>query len=120
MVRIPSYRLHKPSGKAVVNLAGKDIYLGVHGSKESRKLYNRLIAEYLASDGMLNSADQDSITVSEVLAAFLDPDSRCIRANNSVRHRSDSIASGSSERSASAKWRVGPCQRNLPARIQHS
>lgn len=26
--RIPSYRLHKPSGQAVVTINGKDIYLG--------------------------------------------------------------------------------------------
>jgi hypothetical protein len=38
-VRIPSYRLHKPTGQAVVTLSGKDQYLGRHGSPESRAAY---------------------------------------------------------------------------------
>jgi hypothetical protein len=27
---VPSYRLHKPSGRAVVTIAGQDRYLGAH------------------------------------------------------------------------------------------
>jgi hypothetical protein len=50
MASIPSYRLHKASGQAIVTLSGRDYYLGGHGSPESRKKYNRLLAEYLASD----------------------------------------------------------------------
>jgi hypothetical protein len=48
-VRIPSYRLHKPTGQAVVTLNGRDRYLGKHGTAESRRLYDRVIAEYLAT-----------------------------------------------------------------------
>ena len=33
--RIPKYRLHKPSGLAVVRLNGRDVYLGQHGTEES-------------------------------------------------------------------------------------
>jgi integrase len=47
--RIPSYRLHKPSGQAVVTLNGKDHYLGRHGSPESKATYERLLGEYLAT-----------------------------------------------------------------------
>ncbi len=36
MVRTPGYRLHRPSGRAIVTLNGKDHYLGVHGSTESK------------------------------------------------------------------------------------
>jgi integrase len=46
--RTPSYRLHKPSGLAVVTLSGKDHYLGTHGSPESRTEYDHLVAEWLA------------------------------------------------------------------------
>jgi len=46
--RVPSYRLHKPSGNAVVTIAGKDHYLGTHGSVKSRQEYDRSIAEWLA------------------------------------------------------------------------
>ena len=49
MVRTPGYRLHRPSGRAVVTLNGKDHYLGVHGTKESKAEYKRLVAEYRSS-----------------------------------------------------------------------
>ena len=45
--KIPSYRLHKGSGQAVVTLSSKDIYLGVHGTEESHAEYKRVIAEWL-------------------------------------------------------------------------
>src|ERR1700719_1690105 len=45
--RIPSYRLHKPSGQAVVRLDGKDHYLGKFGTPTSREAYDRVIAEWL-------------------------------------------------------------------------
>jgi hypothetical protein len=44
-VRTPSYRLHKPSGQAVVTLDSRDFYLGKYGSPESRAEYDRLISE---------------------------------------------------------------------------
>lgn len=45
----PAYRLHKPTGLAVVRLAGKDHYLGKHGSPSSYAKYDILIADYLAN-----------------------------------------------------------------------
>jgi hypothetical protein len=47
--RIPAYRLHKPTGQAVVRLDGKDHYLGKHGSPASQEKYRRLVAERLAA-----------------------------------------------------------------------
>lgn len=46
---LPKYRKHRASGQAVVTLGGRDFYLGPHGTKASRREYDRLIAEYLAS-----------------------------------------------------------------------
>jgi integrase len=46
---LPTYRLHKPSGQAVVTLAGQDHYLGRHGTPESRAEYDRIIAEWLTT-----------------------------------------------------------------------
>jgi hypothetical protein len=43
--RVPSYRLHKPSGQARVIIKGKHHYLGPHGSKEICAKYSQLIAE---------------------------------------------------------------------------
>ena len=47
---VPSYRLHKPSGQAVVTIRTttgerRDEYLGDYNSAESRAEYDRLIAE---------------------------------------------------------------------------
>ena len=47
--KVPSYSLHKASGRAVVRLSGKDHYLGQYGSVESHDSYNRIIAEWLAT-----------------------------------------------------------------------
>lgn len=47
--RLPSYRLHRASGQAVVTLNGRDIYLGLHNTEESRGRYKLVIHEWLAS-----------------------------------------------------------------------
>lgn len=47
--RVPSYRLHKPSAQAVVDLNGESYYLGEHGTEHSKAKYDRLIAEWLAN-----------------------------------------------------------------------
>lgn len=46
--RVPGYLLHKPSGRAIVKVRGRIIYLGAHGSDESREAYARIIADLLA------------------------------------------------------------------------
>ena len=46
---VPSYRLHKQSGQALVTLNGRDVLLGKHDSPDSRQEYNRVIAEWLAN-----------------------------------------------------------------------
>lgn len=48
-IRTPSYRLHKPTGQAVVTLNGHDVYLGKHDTAASQKAYDRVIAEWLAA-----------------------------------------------------------------------
>jgi integrase len=49
IARIPRYRLHKPSGQAVVTLDGKDLYLGRHNSPESLAEYRRRTSEWLTN-----------------------------------------------------------------------
>ena len=70
--RIPSCRLHKPTGQAVVTLAGSDHYLGKHDSAESRKSYDRHLAEYLASRAGKSTASTttNDLTVNELLLAY--------------------------------------------------
>lgn len=50
--RVPSYRLHKASGQAVVTLRGRDHYLGKHDTTQSRAAYNAIVAEWLAGGGV--------------------------------------------------------------------
>src|SRR5947209_2875687 len=73
-VRTPSYRLHKPTGQAVVTLNGHDVYLGRHGSPASRAEYDRLIAEWLLSGRQFAPAGaggSSDLTVSELILAYL-------------------------------------------------
>jgi hypothetical protein len=72
--RTPSYRLHKPSGQAVVTIAGRDLYLGRHGSPESRAEYDRVVGEWLAAGrtfpGSPPAPTPAGITVNELLLAY--------------------------------------------------
>ena len=72
--RIPAYRHHKPSGQAVVTLAGKDHYLGRHNSPESRQSYERTVAEWLASRRRLPEpqGSYPNPSVNELLVAYWD------------------------------------------------
>ena len=73
--KIPSYRLHKPTGQAVVRLNGKDHYLGKHGTDASNEAYHRLIGEWLATgqhrtpEPVSQSAITD-LSINEFILAF--------------------------------------------------
>lgn len=76
--KLPSYRLHKVSGHAVVTLNGRDHYLGEHGSPESVDAYKRLIAEWTTA-GPAAAAATDTASnsgadfrICELLAAYLE------------------------------------------------
>ena len=73
-VRVPSYRLHRPSGQAIVTLSGKEFYLGKWQSEESQQEYQRLVSEWLASDMRLPVGEKDkpqnALTVNQVVLAF--------------------------------------------------
>lgn len=43
MLKRPTYLLHKATGQARVRIGGRDIYLGAHGSAESRARYDELL-----------------------------------------------------------------------------
>ena len=69
--RIPSYRLHTPTGQAVVTISGKDFYLGKHDSPMRHAAYKRLIAEWLANHQLESRPASSSRTVNEILLAYL-------------------------------------------------
>ncbi|MFV1967217.1 MAG: tyrosine-type recombinase/integrase [Pirellulaceae bacterium] len=69
---VPRYRKHKGSGQAVVTIAGQDHYLGPHGTKVSKREYDRLICEWLTAGRPACHHDgATDITVTELIAAYL-------------------------------------------------
>lgn len=74
--RLPSYRLHKATGYAVVTLSGRDHYLGEHGSPKSLDAYKRLISEWTAAGPTVAAASVaaskagSDFRVCELLAAY--------------------------------------------------
>lgn len=67
---IPKYRKHRGSGQAIVTIAGRDHYIGPHGSKASRIEYDRLITEWLAAGRPATATEQDEISVAELIVRF--------------------------------------------------
>ena len=55
---LPKFRHYKPKNLAIVRIGGKDHYLGRHGSPESREVYRRVLAEWLAK-GRIDRAVPD-------------------------------------------------------------
>lgn len=70
--RLPKYRRHKPSGQAVVTLGGHDYYLGKRQTLESKREYDRLIAEWLANGRQLpaRKGDATGLSLNEVILAY--------------------------------------------------
>jgi integrase len=69
--KTPSYCLHKASGQAVVRIDGKDHYLGIHGSAESYREHDRLIAEWLSNGRRLTLANTVGwLTIEELMARY--------------------------------------------------
>src|SRR5947209_1115470 len=70
----PSYRLHKPSGQAVVTLDGHDVCLGKHDTTQSKAEYDRLIAEWLANGRRLLSQRDgqgaSGLSVNDLILAY--------------------------------------------------
>lgn len=71
--RVPSYRLHRASGKAVVTLSGRDHYLGEYGSPESSSRYRELVGRWLAGGKKLpTETPSEPLSVAETLLAYLE------------------------------------------------
>ena len=73
MAKEPGYRLHKPSGQAIVRLGGRMFYLGPFGSEKSKTKYATLKAEWLVSKNADKFVRQpDGPTMASVCLAYLD------------------------------------------------
>lgn len=68
--RTPSLRLHKPSNRAVVTIAGRDHYCGPWGSQEAKAEYQRLVGEWLASGHAPRATPLGGVTVAELVLAY--------------------------------------------------
>lgn len=98
-IHIPTYRLHKASGQAVVVLDGRSIYLGVWQSPESRAKYEKVMAEWLAQGRQFvpraDAADLATptvITTSELILryykyaeSYYPPDGKTTSETRSIR-----------------------------------
>ena len=69
--RTPSYRLHRQSGRAVVTLNGRDIYLGKYGSAASKKKYKQLLAEWTAGGAKISHGLESRATIAMLAADYL-------------------------------------------------
>jgi integrase len=70
---VPTYRLHSPTGRAVVTVydpdgRSRELYLGRHGTAESRAQYARVLAELLP--GCVHLGAAADATVGDVILAF--------------------------------------------------
>jgi integrase len=92
-VRIPTYRLHKASGQAVVTIRGRDNYLGPYGSGPSRDEYDRLIAEYMANrkTGHATRKDPADLTIAELCSQYVDYAERYYRKHGRLTSEIHSI-----------------------------
>lgn len=69
---LPTYRLHKASGRAVVTLGGRDIYLGLHGTSDSWAEYQRRIRDYVNAGFRLpREEDRAALTVQRLCDDYL-------------------------------------------------
>jgi len=69
MKRIPKYSLHKATGQALVRINGKAIYLGEHGSEESKAKYDRLIAKWLTGEKL---SAPSGLTIARLCLKYVD------------------------------------------------
>jgi hypothetical protein len=81
---LPTYRRHRQSGRGIVTPAGRDhLLLGAFKSAESRRVYERMIGEWIAAGrpeafrttapaaGAGGDVEDEQITIEEPLARFL-------------------------------------------------
>jgi hypothetical protein len=73
MAREPGYCRHKPTGQAYVKLGGKVVYLGKHGTDESKVQYNKVKADWLVNRHSAKYSPQATgPTIADICLAFLD------------------------------------------------
>jgi len=82
--RTPRYRLHKASGQAVCVISGKSHYLGPFNSPDSKRKYERLIAEQNFGRVANAEAVRYDSTCDQLAIAFLEHARKHYRKNNEI------------------------------------
>lgn len=73
--RVPSYRLHKASGQAIVTLSNglgsrRDVLLGKYGTAASRAEYARVVGEWEANGRRLQTTTAADLTIAELIERY--------------------------------------------------
>lgn len=66
----PGYCLHKPTGRAYVNLGGRVVYLGIFGTDESRQRYTVELAAWRDQGRPRKPKASAILTIEQLLAGF--------------------------------------------------
>lgn len=69
---VPSYRLHRASGQAIVTLTGEDVYLGPHRSDESRRGFDEEVAAWIARGRLPRQHAPPEHTVDDLILAYVE------------------------------------------------
>lgn len=86
--RVPSYSLHKATGQARVRIDGKDVYLGKHGTPESRDRYDEVIREWQLRQGNIDAV---TFTVDDLALRYLRHAKAYYRKNGEPTNEAQSI-----------------------------
>lgn len=70
MSRVPKYCRHRGRNLAYVRINGQAVYLGRWQSEESRREYDRIVAELLSGRGKSAGRENHDLTVAELLDQF--------------------------------------------------
>jgi len=81
-MQAPKYRKHK-RGQAFVRIAGKDYYLGKHGSEASRKNYQLTLAKYWRPSG---SQPRIDVTIAQLAELYLEHAVTYYRSSNEAEN----------------------------------
>jgi hypothetical protein len=85
----PSYCLHKRSGRAYVTLSNRQVWLGEHGTPESRAAYDRAVGGSMTNGRKVLSDAGSAISVSGVRpgSSFMLSRITSFRASTRTAHR---------------------------------
>ncbi len=88
MRKPPKYSRHTASGHAKVRIDGKDHYLGLYGSAESKQFYDVLIAGWLCAG---RKPDSVNVTLNRLSVLYIEYTETYYRKNDKVTSEVSSI-----------------------------